>query len=346
MSVNILFKLRKGLVTIALGAGGGWLAELGHIPLGWMVGAIIAVGMATIAGARLYMPGWFRYAVMAVIGVYLAESFRPDVLNWLGKSAVTLPAMLTLVLIETLVATYAMRKWVGCDKVSAITASVPGGFSTMLVIAGQYRGDVAFVSFVQLIRVLLVIGLVSFTTTYLGMKPVDEPLVAIRDFEYATLIMLVGLIIGMMFKLPILCMMVPFVAGAVLQVFSITHFTLPEFPLAGALVILGVSVGLRWGELRGVKFGKYLLAGIGLSIFLIGSSVLAAWILSLVLDFELLPLILALVPGGVSEVSLIAVAMNIEAPFVVLHHLVRVTFILLIFPFLLSFYKITKATTC
>lgn len=78
---------------------------------------------------------------------------------------------------------------------------------------------------------------------------------------------------------------------------------------------------------------------------MLGLSVGFSYLLSSLLGLEFLPVLLAFAPGGVAEMCLIALVLNIDPAFVALHHLVRITFILLAAPLmgkLIQHYRVTK----
>lgn len=56
---------------------------------------------------------------------------------------------------------------------------------------------------------------------------------------------------------------------------------------------------MRFDILRTKKLGLYLLAGTALGVFLPVSSAGTAWLSARALDYEFLPVLLALSPGGV-----------------------------------------------
>lgn len=329
-------RLLSQLLACLTGVGGGWVANKLGVPLGWMVGAMLATGICAAAGIKVSLPGQLRWLVLAVVGVYLGSTFSPDVLSWLGRSVITLLSMFGIVFLETAIAASILYRALRCNAVTALTACVPGGFSTMVLLAGSHGGDEEVVAVVQLVRMVMVISVISLAARYaidydqMEIQHPSEP----RELTYAVLLALAGLVVGVVARMPILCLFVPMAAGAFLQLGSFTHLVLPGEPLIFALVVLGTSVGAEWKNLRGKKLLTSLLAGFLLGVFLIGISYVAAVGMHQLLDLEELPLILAFAPGGVAEISLISVALNIEPSFVVLHHLLRVVFILVCLPFI------------
>ena len=327
-------------VALALAFAAGWGAEDLGVPLGWMIGSLFMVGMLSLSGLKLKVPSILRWAVMAVIGIYLGASFTPDVIRWLPRAIVSVAGMFLTVAIEAALATFLMIKVMRCSFFTAYTSCVPGGFSSMAMIAQEHGGDVEVVSIVQLVRLVVVLCSISLAARYFGVVTqgqiggVDYNFIT-EDLMFGVAVVLVGLGAGIFFRFPIFCMLFPMLIAAGFQVTELTDLQLPGGPLAIALVVLGASVGAHWGSFRSDKFLKCLGFGFFLALFLLVFSAAAAWLVASTIFLELAPTLLAYSPGGVSEISLIAVALDIEPALVGLHHVLRVLFIFLTLPVVL-----------
>jgi uncharacterized protein len=90
--------LRPTLARTAAGLGigiiGGALFAWAGAPLAWMLGALIAVTAASLAGARLAIPSPLRTVMVAVLGVMLGSAFTPEITGhiaaWSGAVLVLL----------------------------------------------------------------------------------------------------------------------------------------------------------------------------------------------------------------------------------------------------------------
>ena len=315
-----------------VGVAGGWVGDAINLPLGWMIGAMIATGVLVMLRIPLQIPTELRELVLSIIGIYLGASFTTDVLTWLGQSAFSVAVMCLLVAFETVIASYLLAKFLRCNMATSICSCVPGGFSTMVVFAREHGGNEEIVAIVQSVRMVLVVSAISLIAKFSIDQEVVEAEIIPKDVGAAIAIGVFGLVGGALMKKPIFCMFIPMSVGAILQLGSVTEIYLPKEPLILALVILGISVGMQWKNFKGHLLVKCLFAGICLAGFLISVSYFVAIGLAELLKLDALPLVLALSPGGVAEISLISVALNINPAFVVLHHLLRVVFILMLLP--------------
>jgi uncharacterized membrane protein AbrB (regulator of aidB expression) len=64
-----------------------------------------------------------------------------------------------------------------------------------------------------------------------------------------------------------------------------------------------------------------------------------------VFDQSLEQLVLAYSPGGLAEMSLVALAMNTDVAYVASHHLVRISFVMLLAPLLFRLFFRPKGTS-
>ena len=94
--------------------------------------------------------------------------------------------------------------------------------------------------------------------------------------------------------------------------------------VASAQVVVGISLGLRFvGITR-----RMMISGLGLSLLsgasMLGIGAILSLIVARLTDFSLETLIISFAPGGVTEMSLIALSLAANPTFVTLHHLVRI----------------------
>ena len=78
------------------------------------------------------------------------------------------------------------------------------------------------------------------------------------------------------------------------------------------------------------------LAGyaVAATVVILGFTGVVSWFVAHWLDLNFMAVLLAFAPGGVAEMSLIALALNIEPSFVAFHHIIRIFEIVLLAPML------------
>ena len=69
------------VLTLALGGVGGVLFHELHMPLPWMIGALVFTLIASLSGAPLVRPKRLRIYMVPVLGVMLGAGFTPEAIR-------------------------------------------------------------------------------------------------------------------------------------------------------------------------------------------------------------------------------------------------------------------------
>lgn len=324
---------------LALGALGGALADWAQVPLAWMLGALFALMFATLAGAPVSVPMWLRAWFMLPIGLFLGESF--DGVAWADMAR--WPASIALALLYVPVGTgaaYLYYRHLGREApVTAACSAVPGGLSAVVMLAGPLGAEEARVALAQSLRIAIVVCLApAIAFGLLGYAPPTEATFADQALiGWGDLALLGGCSVAAALALararvPIPQLMGALVASAGLRMSGVVTGVLPHHWVEVALVVTGASIGARF---QGTGFRRWL----GLSLWTLGGTLILMAVsgvfalgASVALGIDLVDALLAYAPGGVSEMSLIALAIDADAGFVAVHHVARIAFILALVP--------------
>jgi membrane AbrB-like protein len=106
----------------------------------------------------------------------------------------------------------------------------------------------------------------------------------------------------------------------------------PEELVAAAQVVVGSAIGCRFAGTALATVGRAILWAAGGTVLLVGSAVLAALGGATLTGLPVMELTLAYSPGGLAEMSLIALALGLEAALVATHHIVRIFLIVVLAP--------------
>ena len=82
-----------------------------------------------------------------------------------------------------------------------------------------------------------------------------------------------------------------------------------------------------------------IAASVGATGLMLLTTLLFAFAVNAITDLGLQPLILAYSPGGLAEMSLIALALGIETAFVATHHVIRIGLIVISAPLLFRLFE-------
>ncbi len=141
-----------------------------------------------------------------------------------------------------------------------------------------------------------------------------------------------GLWIGNRFSLPAGSLAGPLAFSAAIHLAGLTASSPPGVLVAAAQVVLGTSVGARFAGLTFSTTKRTIILSAVITAVMLLLSGAIAFVVGPAIGVNPMALLLALSPGGVTEMSLMALALNQDIAFVTTHHVVRIALIVMIGP--------------
>jgi membrane AbrB-like protein len=142
----------------------------------------------------------------------------------------------------------------------------------------------------------------------------------------------VGAFAGRLLRIPGGALLVPLVAGAIVQWSGVLSIELPEWLLAAAYALIGWRIGLGFTR-EVLRYASRVLPKILFSIaVLIGFCSGLAIVLMRVFGVDPLTAYLATSPGGIDSVAIIAASSEVDLPFVMALQTIRLLIVILIGP--------------
>lgn len=322
----------KLALTLLIGALGGWIMWHLHMPLAWLLGAMVACGSAAVLGLPLALPRFIRPPTTATIGVMLGASFSPSVFAHVDLWIVSLLGLSVLIAAAGAITYIYFRKIGGFDHPTAFFSAMPGGLVEMVTLGAERGGDERMISLIHAARIFLVVLCLPFIIQYVTGHVISRngsDFVALSSLQWPDLLwflaaIAIGVVAGALLRFPARYLMGPMAVSAALHYFGVTDFQLPSVILGAAQVVIGATVGCRFVNTPPKLIARVVGLSIGSTVLLLCISLSFAFLISLWTGDRFIGSVLAYSPGGVAEMSLIALSLGIEVPFVVLHHLVRV----------------------
>ena len=237
------------------------------------------------------------------------------------------PLFLSVVLV--IVATSALLGWLltrykVLPGTTAVWGTSPGAASAMMVMSGAFGADARLVAFMQYLRVVCVAGAASVVARiWVGTTGASMPAIvwfpALPWGRFAATLLIAGVAggIGIFFRIPAGALLLPMVAGGLLEAMGLVSIVLPPWLLAISYAFLGWSVGLA--------FTRAILVHASASSAAIPADdrqhdrpCAACWLLCLSHTAGIDPLTayLATSPGGMDSIAIIAASSNVDLSFV------------------------------
>jgi membrane AbrB-like protein len=327
-------------LAVALGAAGGYLFVLIDLPLPWMLGAMSATTVAAIAGLRLRVPAGLRQVMVAVLGIMLGSAFTPEIIGHLHVWVVSLACLLPYAAVAGALNMFYLRRVGGYPLATAYFAGMPGGFNEMVLVGGAYGGDERAIALNHAARILLVVFILPFWFRYFGAYDAAARAAAdtgLTDLLPVDVLVLagcgvVGTILARALRAPAHHLLGPMVLSAAVHVAGLTASRPPTELIAIAQVVVGASVGCRFAGIAVIQVARALVLAIGGTAILLAVTAVFAAGLHAATGLSAAGLILAFSPGGLAEMSLVALALGLEAAFVSTHHLTRLLIVIMLAP--------------
>ena len=333
-------ELGRIALTLGIGALGGAVFRHVNLPLAWMIGALFATTAASIAGVPLLAASRLRMAMVAVLGVMLGSAFSPATAGRIVTWWPTVAALALYIAVVTgLLAVY-FRRVAGYDWVTSYFAASPGGLNEMVLVGTALGGNDRTIALVHAVRILLVViaipfGFVLFggyqrgSAVPLGLPIADFPLI---DFIILTVCAMLGAAMARVLRVPAALMVGPMVASAAVHLAGLTASRPPGELVAAAQVVIGSTLGARFAGIKPIQIARVALTSGGATVIMLALTIGFSLLLEPLAGSTMQATILSFAPGGLAEMSLIALALHVDAAFVSTHHVVRIALIVMLSP--------------
>ena len=325
--------------TLVVGAAGGALFAWLNLPLAWMLGAMVATTAVSLGGANLYVPGPMRSIMVAIIGVLLGASFTPEVVEKAREWPLTIGCLLLYlgVLVGALFLYF--HRIVGLDVPTAYFSATPGGLSEMVVTGAAMGADDRTIALIHTSRVLLVVLAVPLwyrfmtgvATTPSAMGP-SIGAIGLTDVAVLAACAIAGVVAGRLLRLPAYRLSGPLLASAAVHVTGLNESAPPWEVVAAAQVVVGSAIGARFTGVPIRRVLGLMAAALVSTVLMLAATVSFALVLAPATGLDWRSIVLAYAPGGLAEMSLIALSLGIETAFVATHHVIRIGLIVVAAP--------------
>ena len=325
------FDYRALARALACGAVGGAVFAWFNLPLAWMIGAMCATTAAALAGVDVKMPQPLRQLMIAVLGVMLGSAFRPEIVEQAAQWSVSLALLFVYVVVVAALSALYFRKVTRYDATTAYFSAIPGGLNEMIMVGSAMGGDDRSIALTHASRILLVVLIIPFWFRLVegyecspGAAGIPFAAIPAFDLGVLTLCGIVGFVAARLLRLPAAALVGPMLASAVVHLAGITESKLPSELIVVAQVVVGTGIGCRFAGVALARVLRAIVAAIGSTVIMLGVGVAFAFALNAMLGLPVAALVLAFAPGGLAEMTLIALALGVDPAFVSTHHVVRI----------------------
>lgn len=332
--------------TVLIGCLGGLTGYLLNLPLGWLVGSMLTTSICAMSGMQMPVLWSLRSVMIGVIGLMAGSAFTPEILAHARQWSMTMAGVGVYSLTAWGLGIWVCCKFSGQNRVSAIFSSAPGGLSEILSIAPSYGADVRALSLIHGMRLAVILALSPIIASSVAggafsLTPVRPPIdlslhMPLPDVAILAACLLAGAPLARAIRLPAAHLTGPLVLSALAHGGGLTAANPPQLVIVAAQVVIGASVAQFFANTTWRMLVSFIAIGGGLTLVNLGLAALFAAGFAHWLDVPFATALIALVPGGLPEMSLVAIGLGLDAAFVSAHHLFRILVVLIALPVLIA----------
>ena len=300
-----------------------------------MLGPLIIVMILAIKGTPVHVNRQANRFFLGVLGFWLGAGFEAGLLKELANWYPSVLLMLLSVALTLIINSLVFNKLAGLDIITSVFSSLPGTMNAVVIQGDKLGGDARWIAIAQALRIALVVISTSMIFYLMPGQGLENPSTELGKLNHLVWLALVpvGWWLANQLRLPMAEFLGPMLISASLSL-TIVDIELPSWIMIITFVILGSGIGSRFSGAcvtQLLKVSRYAVLATSLGMLIAAIFAFVTWKLTAI---PLSHAFLALVPGGVGEMALIATAAGINPIYVVYIHLIRLFVLILSAPLL------------
>ncbi|MGH1426849.1 MAG: AbrB family transcriptional regulator [Arenicella sp.] len=342
----------KHLLTLGIASLGGALLHLTQMPLAWLLGAMLLTALSSQFLKQLHVHKTLRLSATALLGTVVGALVNANIFSLLLKYAPSITAMLCFQLLLVIVGTYFFLHRTSTSRLSALLATYPGSISQITALSLERTCDVQLIAMNHTSRLFVVISCIPLLITFVigdfsaslpdTVNAVKTP-DAVINYAWPLGVALLGFYSGKACHIMTPALFGPMLLAAILSVTGLTpDASTGKWLIPIAQIIIGASIGLHFQHLNKHQWKRMLSIHLPYALILLTFTIISGWLLHIFLDIPFDSSLLIMAPGGLSEMVLIAFALDIDPVMVTAHHVIRSLFGFLFIPWLMQFWAKPK----
>lgn len=336
------------LFAFAIAVAGGLAADHFEVPLPYMLGGLGATMFAAIIRLPVRVPPqWIIDPMRAALGVLIGSTMTPQLLAQIGSLGTALMFVPVYVVVCGYLGMLYYRWAEGLRRDEALFASLPGGLNTIVYFAEEMGMNIQRVALAQSLRLALVVIAVPFAVQFItgstqGVS--TDKVTMLADLEQLDLILLVatgaiGLALGKLLKVPGGVVIVPMLLSGASHMTGAITASPPIEIIILAQLVLGTHIGTKFSGVPLASIRTGILVSIGHMVLMLAITCAIAYALVVLVQGNFTTGFLAFAPGGVAEMSLVALGLGLDVGFIATLHVARIILIMIAAPWVYRIFK-------
>lgn len=329
------------LRTLAVAAGGAFLAWALQAPVYMLLGPALVVSLTSLAGLRSGIDFRLRDLCFVILGIAVGTGFDGDALGAMLRWPLAFIFMAFVIWAIIFVCRHMLVRYFRFEPRAAILAAAPGHLSFVIAAATELGSDVARISVTQSVRLLCLTLIVPFLALALGVEVGGNiaPQGSLMGIGAMVGLFAAALAAGLLFKrlaVPAPLLMGAMVCSAVGQITGITAGVLPEWLVLPAYLTLGALIGTRFSGLGLAGLTAGLAAGLAITLVAVLMAGAGALPVAWALGMPQAHVLVAFAPGGFETMIAMGAVLGVVPGFVAACHMARLMVLTVLLPAMLA----------
>jgi membrane AbrB-like protein len=280
------------------------------------------------------VPAAWRFFLIPVIGVAIGASFTPALIADAPRWALSIAALAVYVPLVHWLGWLIYRRVGRLSPVTAFYSAIPGGLIESVQMGEEAGADIQMLTMLQFLRLIACIVVVPVVFTIqtghsvgsaagVRIEGADLPL-GLRDAALLLAAAVGGVWLGRKLRLPAWIVTGPIVASAAIHLAGLTRTVPPDWLIILTQYVVGTSLGARFAGLGRGKLALALRLSALYAGMALGLALAAAMLLGGHVGEPGAAVFLAFAPGGIAEMTLVALSLQVGVVYVSAHHVVRI----------------------
>lgn len=329
------------IITVFIGIIGAGLAWVIGAPAPFLTGSATLVTLSALINIKCTISIPVRNISFAIIGISTAEGLSSKVFASSLTWPVSLIGMCLSITLLVILGRLIFQHYFKLDRNTSILASSPGHLSYVLSLSEDISGNTVMISVIQSIRVLTltlaVPGTIALFTDYNMMPTVSSA--EVLSHSHLGIIVCFSTLIGLAlfkFKIPAAFLLGGMICSTLGHGFDLTPGVVPNALAVSAFIVLGSLIGSRFTGVSFYTFKSCVFKGTLFTSISLFISIIVAFIISLLTDFRLIEILIAIAPGGLETMVVMGRLVGADPAFIAFHHLARLFFLLILLSFMIK----------
>jgi hypothetical protein len=297
---------------------------------------MLVTAAAALAGLPVVGPTALRVVVIPIIGVMLGASFSPAILGQIGAWGTTFALLPPFLIVSGAAAWLFYRRVAGYDARTAFFCAAPGGLNEMVILGAEAGADERRIALAHSVRIFVVISVIALAFAAIGgastagMDRESTGFLDLSPFDAAALLAcaVLGVPLARLARLPAPGLFGPMVLSAALHLGAVVTVPPPSLLVILAQLVIGTVLGCRFAGASLRQTGREIGLSAVAALVLIAVTLVFALLVAALTTAPWSQAVLAYAPGGLTEMSLLALAKDQDVAYVATAHVARIVVVL------------------